>query len=161
MLVSATRLAQASMQSVLVLLTSNDVHEVGVLRERVPLDGDVVLDQHRRVLDTGTDDGDEGGRQDASERDKSPKRQLAPFSRVRDLLQVSTSDKGQTRWWSLTATLKTAMMSPHQTPQMASELNDLSAFSPPRTCEPAKPMACDMSARSTCHDWREQEGDIP
>ena len=52
--------------------TSDDAHQAWVLRERVPFDGDIVLDENGRVLHTCSDDTDERGGENASERDKCP-----------------------------------------------------------------------------------------
>jgi hypothetical protein len=59
---------------------TNDVAQSSIVVDDLPLDGDVVLDEHTGGLDTGSDDGDETGDGDAGDRDDGHDRQLAKMS---------------------------------------------------------------------------------
>jgi len=45
--------------------SSDDIHQVGVLGPRMPMDGLTAFDQDRRILYSGPDDGDKGSGQNA------------------------------------------------------------------------------------------------
>lgn len=60
----------------------------------MPVDILAILDEDRGALDSCSDNGDERGGQDTEEGYESPERQLAPFSRVRNLpVSVGPSHK--------------------------------------------------------------------